>query len=325
MRALSLAGLGALGAVTALALCGASGCAHSALFPNKVLGWRLTNQNFFDKATLIDYLDGGADAYLAYDFRRLQVGFYSAPQRPQVIAEAYDMGTSPDAYGALSVDPAGRPEDVGAAALYGAGILRFYKGRWFVRVLAQNETPETERAVLALGREIARRINEKSTLPPLLDLLPKHDLVPRSTTYFHTQVTLNQISFLSQHNLLGLGPDTDAVTAKYRLDQHTARLIIIRYPSDEKAWAAQRLFVTDYLKASNETGERCVELVKGKGFAGVRLAPPYLILVLEAPDAASADALLSRAAAKLPGQAGSGPGRLTLAGQLAQVTTARWR
>jgi len=296
--------LGALAALLALAL-GAASCSAPSpppFLPTRLAGWSAADRATFDRSNLFQFIDGGAEVYLAYDFRRVWVSTYRRRGAPDIVAEVYDMGVGEDAYGVLSVDPTGEETAVGSLARYGAGLLRFCQGRWFVRVLAERETPQTRSAVITIGKHIADGIEEEAPPPDMLGLLPSQGLQPNSATFFHTRITLNQLYYLADENLLHLGPDTDAVIADYRLGKGEAKLIMVRYLQAARCLQARDRFRTRYLrtKRAGSPEQALVTKTEGGRFAGVKARGRFLVIVVEAPDARSAAALLDRAAGGLP-------------------------
>ncbi len=297
---MSVLHVSAVGVLLLLAV-GAGSPPAPTLFPGEIAGRRPTGGATFGRSDLFDFIDGGAEMYLAYGFRRVWVRFYRAEGKPEIGAEAYDMGSAEEAYGVLSVDPTGEHVEVGSVARYGAGLLRFCKGRWFVRVLAERETAETREAVLALGREMAGAIEEESATPELVSALPREGLQPDTTTYFHTQVTLNQLYYLSEENLLGLGPKVEAVIADYETGAGEAKLLIVRYPSAERCLEAREAFLRGYLNSEGAGEGALVARVEGERFVGVAAAPPHLVLALDGSEESSVRGLLDRTIADLPG------------------------
>jgi hypothetical protein len=81
----------------------------------------------------------------------------------------------------------------GQTELYSAGLLRFWKGRFFVRLQAEDETAEVKTALMALGERIALGIPQDSRKPSLLSALPPQGLIPPSVHYFHASVSLSLI------------------------------------------------------------------------------------------------------------------------------------
>jgi hypothetical protein len=293
-----------LPALLALVLCAQAAAAAAPLaerLPTAAGAWRPGETTTFDRTNLFSFIDGGAEVYFAYGFRRAWVVSYRALEQPEIGLELYDMTAPDDAYGVLSVDLTGEHVSVGSLARYGAGLLRFCKGPWFVRVLAERETPATRTAVLDLGKAVAAAIPEEAPPPALLRALPAQGLLPDSATFFHTQVTLNQLYYLAEGNLLGLGPEVQAATACYRARGGEARVVVVKYPASEQARVARDRFVTRYLEAKVTASDPVVRKTENKTFAGALAAPPYLLIALEAPGAASAKTLLTRLKAALLG------------------------
>jgi hypothetical protein len=265
------------------------------LLPESAAGWRLAETASFDRTDLFSYIDGGAEVYLAYAFRRVWVGTYRAAGRPSIAVELYDMATSDDAYGVLSVDPTGERIAIGSQARYGAGLLRFCKGRWFVRALADEENPQTRAAVTTLGKQVAAAVKEQAPPPALLKLLPAAGLIPDTTTFLHTRITLNQLYYLGEGNPLRLGPETSGALASYRVGSTQVKLLLIAYPSAKAARAARDSFAEQYLKASPALKGPVLRRLADGTYAGVYVQEARLLTVLEAKSAQAVGALLSRA------------------------------
>ena len=275
------------------------------LFPRDL---RSVETASFDRANLFDFIDGGAEVYLAYDFRTVQVRTYQVGE-VRIAIEAYDMGKADDAYGVLTVDPTGEHVSIGSMARYGAGLLRFCKGKWFVRVFAERETLASRAAVLDLGRGVAAAVPESAPSPALLARLPALRLLPDSATYFHSHVTLNQLHYLAEGNLLHLGPEVNAVLASYAARRSEAKLLLVEYPSERHCRDAAHDFVTGYLLTAHHGEERLIAPVEQGRVVGLHLRPPYLVMVFEAPDAEAASALLDRAAGSVKKGDADGPPR----------------
>jgi len=108
--------------------------------PQEVQGWNADGEDkVFTRQTIFDYMDGGGEIYLAYDFQRLLTREYARENAPRIVAEVYQMASSGDAYGIFTHDTDGQPVSVGQSALYSPGLLRFWKHRFFVRLQAEDE------------------------------------------------------------------------------------------------------------------------------------------------------------------------------------------
>ncbi|MFW6162976.1 MAG: DUF6599 family protein [Planctomycetota bacterium] len=269
-------------------------------FPAEANGWTLAGKpQAFDRGTLYDYMDGAGEHYLGYDFQRLHVQEYRRPDAPRIVAEAYEMQTSEDAYGVFSHDPTGEDAGIGQASTYGAGLLRFWQGAWFFRILAERETPAAKQAVLAIGRALAAPI-EDGPLPPILQRLPAAHRDPASVRYFHTAFSLSTIHYLADANLLDLSPRTEAVFAAYRRGGGKPKLLIVRYKNPDQAQGAYGRFNRVYLKnLPAPSGTRAVTAIEGGTHVGVLVRGRFVALVLDAPSQNICDQLLGETARNL--------------------------
>jgi hypothetical protein len=252
-----------------------------------------------EAAGIFDYMDGAGELYLAYRFDHLDVAEYASPEWGEILVELYWIRTSDDAYGLLSGDWGGEPValkepalDLGPRALYGAGLLRIWSDDLYARVLATRESEPARRAVLALGRAIVA--GRRDPPPPrLATSLPqtaaKLTLRPDSVCFLRSHLVLNSAYFVSQRDILSLGPNVEAVTARYG----NARLVLVRYPETRAACFALEKFRTAYLPETpaGATGSAKIE----DGWAGFGLSGRGLALAFEAPDRDTAASLITAA------------------------------
>lgn len=256
----------------------------AALLPAQVAGWQRAGEDrIFHRENLFDYMDGAGEIYLAYGFQALLVREYAQEAAPPIVVEVYRMSSSEEAYGIFTHDTEGEERDVGQGASYGLGLLRFWKGRFFVRLMAEQETEEAREALLVLGQSIAEAIPQGGRKPRLVAALPPTGLLPSSVHYFHKQVSLNCHYYLSEANLLNLSERTEAVLARYRFDGGQARLLLVRYPQPAEARIAYEQFSRAYFPFRTATASsQKVGKVEGKGWVSVRRRGRFVILVLEA-------------------------------------------
>lgn len=286
--------------ILGLAMIAACGCCEAAgwyapMLPDAVAGWRASGPvKLVDKSNIFDYMDGAGELYLAYDFKALAVREYTQPSQPKITAEVYRMGSSAEAYGVYSHERgAGGPVEIGQDTDYGFGLLRFWKSTFFVRVLAEKETPESKAAILAIGKHAAQGISETGKRPTILSLLPKIGLIPQSVHYFHEQSVLNFHFYLSDANILDLGDKTEAVLAQYKIDSTKPRLLVVRYASAKDASAAYTQFEKAYFKDKPAAkGTSRIEAVEHGEFTGIRRTASILRLVFEAKTREAAQRLL---------------------------------
>ena len=263
---------------------------YKPMLPDAAGGWRASGAvRTYDRAHIFDYIDGAGELYLAYDFRDVAVRDYEKPGAPKITADVYRMSSSQDAYGVYSHErPMNEAPNRSAAGIgqerdYGVGLLRFWKGKFFVRVLADRETPESKAAVLAIGRAAARAITQTGSPPDLIAQVPSRGLIARSVRYFHKHTVLNFHYYISDANILDLGEKTDAVLAQYKLDGGSPRLLIVRYPSAKAASAAFGKFTRAYFKDKPPSAApvRIEQIEHGK-YVGAKLDGRSIRLIFEA-------------------------------------------
>jgi len=265
--------------------------------PNEIAGWKLSREDrAFTRGTIFEYLDGVGETYLGYGLRRLFVREYLDAAGSLLVAEIYDMATAADAYGIFSNDRDGEDVPVGQEAIYGGALLRFWKGPYFVRLLAEKETGETKSVLLGLGLKIAAAIPEGGSKPALLEGLPLERLERKSVRYFHKQVSLNAHYYLADENVLLLNEGTEVALARYKAGWGKPMLLVCRYRNPADARHAYLKFRHAYFSAGGDPNAgRTVEMIENGEFAGARLMGPFLILVFESPDRGSCESLLRSA------------------------------
>ena len=287
--------------------------------PSSVFEWtRPDTASRVDSTTIFEYMDGAGELYLGYRFDHLDAFVYMAENRPDILLEIYRMRTPDDAFGLLSQDWGGEPIILNDGApseqtertvpssrvLYGAGLLRVWCGEWYLRILANEETPESRAAVIELGRRLVRGRPEPPR-PDLLDALPETagggTIDPRSVRFFRSRHVLNSVYFVSYKNILHLNPSVEAVTADYGIasdsgESRRCPVFILRYPSGDAAVKALAEFHAAYFPEHGAEAPQCgadaprrttdevfrLYPVEG-GWAGYRLHGRFGILIFESP------------------------------------------
>ena len=269
----------------------------TAKVPAKVGPWEAEGADrTFDSRTLYDYLDGGAEVYLAFDFRRAWVRRYAAPGGREMTLDVYEMGSPAEAFGLFSSDRQDPAAGIGQDSEYGPGLLRFWQGPFFVAVTVSADDEASARSVLELGREVAKLLGPPGPKPEMLALLPEESLRPERTSYFHGVVNLNNRFFVSGDNILKLDRTTDCVFAEYAPGPaDSTYLLLVRYPDTGKAAAARRSFLASYLPEGGPEGMGRTE--NGK-WTAASLRDRYVAVVFDAPSPEAARKLA--AAVKFP-------------------------
>jgi hypothetical protein len=226
-------------------------------------------------------MDGGAEIYLAFDFREVWTRKYADAAGRELVLDIYDLGSSAEAFGIFSCDREDPPAGIGQDSEYGYGLLRFWQGRFFVTVTATSEDEAVGKATLELGREVVKYLGPAGPSPEMLAFLPAAGVRADRTSYFHSSINLNNRFFISSENILELDRSTDCVFAEIEAGAgEAAYLLLVRYPDEAKAVAARRSFLSGYAPEAGADG-----LAKTESGKWVRasLAGRFLTVVFDAP------------------------------------------
>jgi hypothetical protein len=261
------------------------------VLPDEVAGWRAQAPAVrYDAQTIFNYIDGHGEVYLAYGMAACVTRRYAGPAgEGELVADAFEMASPADAYGVFTHSREGEPVDVGQDASFGYGTLSFWKGRYFVSVLAEQESERTRAAILALGRAVAEAIRETGERPALVGRLPTAGLEPGSVVYLRHPRILEAHVPVGPDNPLGVGPSAPAVAARYRLGGGAADLVLVEYSAAEAAAAAAPPFAARFLD-----GDRPAHRDDG-WCAAAALGESGRAFVLRAPSREAALSLLAEA------------------------------
>jgi hypothetical protein len=239
---------------------------------------------------LYTYIDGGAEIYLEYGFRRVVAQDYRSSAGKSVSLEIFEMETPAAAYGIFTFKRSGQ----GTIVVLGLGAeledyyLNFWSGRFLVTLTGFDATPPTLEGLRAVSRAVDAKIGKTNDeAPDLVAALPVSGLRPQSVKYLKGLLGLNNVyPFYTARGLAF----AEAVKGDYG---EGASLIILDYGSAEarvKAWAELETFLRggDRFKKAEGPGAALPLYLDGKGRfaafaeAGSRLA----VAVGPVPDAA---------------------------------------
>ena len=158
-----------------------------------VPGWepRGTSETY-EPDNLFDYMNGNAEGYLIYDFRRLWTITCTSGER-RIVIDASEMGSPEMAYGLfLSARHPDFPlEDLGMAGQITPRRAAFSKGTFYVEFMGSGAEDMTE-DLRAFAESLSTRVPGDETPPRELGWLPDEDriegslrLVPQSVLGLH--------------------------------------------------------------------------------------------------------------------------------------------
>jgi hypothetical protein len=250
------------------------------LLPEITDGWRTCDSSScYSPENIFDYLDGGAELYLAYDFVNLVVQKYCR-DTTEITVEIYQAKTTTDAFGLYSQNPLKQNITFAQRGGYASGELRFCRGSYFIHIFNWEEKDKLKKEILQIGKNIAERIKGREGLPVLFCALPRQSLIPYSERYIHQQISLKNADFISNQNILNLSPKTNGVIADYKIEDNSLKYLLIQYPNSIEAERAWQSFNRNYAKGKLKPYLNVAGLESGE-FVGAFLIKRYLGIVLQ--------------------------------------------
>lgn len=257
--------------------------------PKTISGWHVVAADErYDRSNLHEYIDGGAELYLTYDFCQVFARRYIKGDA-EIVLEIYDMGSATDAYGVFTSERQDESCGIGADSEYGGGLLRFWQDRYFVAILAIGDEADAKPVIMELGRQTAALLPPNMEKPHLLKRLPPENLLPLGIRFFHTHTILNRHYFLDSENILLLSRETDCVLAPYQEDGAKTFLLLIEYPTVSAADSACNSFLQNYLPEATNEG---IAKLENQTWAAVEKHHRIIGIVLDAVTLESTKKLL---------------------------------
>ena len=240
---------------------------------------------------LYDYINGGAELYLNYGFRKLARRSYRFGEENEIKAEIFDMNAPKNAYGVFSYSKDTANTDLGQGAQYLGGSLIFWQDRYFVSIFAKKETDAAKEEMLRMGREINDAIGTTGKLPAVFQVIPERSIVKGSTFYFHHHAWQNKFRYISNDNIFNIDDHVHALLTQYGSPQNRYYLLIVEYPERKqarKAYKKGRKKFSDILKRKR------VGKDEKRLWMGCDTQDQLLMFVIDAPSKEEATYLLDQ-------------------------------
>jgi len=195
----------------------------------------------YDPASLFEYIDGAAEAYIGYDFKELLVAdFQQASAKATLTVELYDMGAPLNAFGIYGAErfPQSRFLAIGVQGYAEEGSLNFLAGRYYVKLMCYEAGDKAEGLLRAYAGALAARIGDAGAFPPILKAFAGEGLVANSEKYI-------------ARNFMGFKFLSRGFTAAYARDGQEYEGFIVEGRSADDA-AAMLKQLTDHFAAGGK-------------------------------------------------------------------------
>ncbi len=245
------------------------------LLPDNVSGWTKGEADReYDPETLYDYIDGGAELYISYNFQQVVSRRYSREDQPDIVVELFDMGNAGGAYGVFSQQREEENVQLGQGGQYIRGSLMCWKDRYFLSIMVLRETKEAAEAMTKIGEAVMAAIPDTGKKPELIGLLPEKGMVENGMKYFTHYIWQNSFYYISGEDIFGLGAGVHAVLARYGKPGKRIILLLIEYPDPSQSAEIFRDLRQDYFHGMNVKG--VIKREDGK-YAALSIAGSYLV------------------------------------------------
>jgi hypothetical protein len=149
------------------------------LFP-AIEGWKMGTPAPYTPEGLFEYIDGGADAFLQYDFQELLAASYVNARKVEISVDIYRHRDAIRAFGMYTQErrPGSTLIPVGVEGNSGSDHLEFVKGPYYVK-LVQAGGKETSFLRL-FADKVAAQLPGSKEPPPVLRCFPNQGKRPRA-------------------------------------------------------------------------------------------------------------------------------------------------
>jgi hypothetical protein len=179
-----------------------------AFFPDIAEWSKPAKPTVYRADNLFEYINGAAESYLSYDFRKLYTQTYENRQKQNVTIDIYEHGSPRNAFGIYSQE---RPLNgeflaIGSQGCRDTGMLNFIKGNYFVKLSGVGLDINEPKIFQQFATETVKRLPGVAALPQELAVFPDKGKVAHSEQYqaknFLGHEFLHSV-FLTEYNLAG--------------------------------------------------------------------------------------------------------------------------
>ncbi len=150
-----------IAALAVVAACTKRGGGQPFPASNEVSGWSKTGETrTFSSDKLYEYIDGDAEKYVKAGVKSTSTTDYKYQDKIEAVADVYTMSDANGAKTIFESEPAGSSQtaSLGDAARASTQSVVFRKGQYLVRIVAYQQTPDVQQALMGLGKGIESKL-----------------------------------------------------------------------------------------------------------------------------------------------------------------------
>jgi hypothetical protein len=190
-------------------------------------------------------IDGGAEIYHEYGFKKTVFQTYSTKDGKSINLEIYEMDNQEAAYGIYSFKTGsdGRPLELGYEGWFESYYLNFWEGNFLVTIIGLDTDSETLNGIMKIANAVDSKLTFHSKQPHITSYLPKENLQANGTYYLKGNLGLVNHYEFDNKNIFGL---KEGVIGKY--DDYSIFIFQYKNQDEAKKWYD---FARNHLKHSN--------------------------------------------------------------------------
>ncbi|MEW6357308.1 MAG: DUF6599 family protein [Planctomycetota bacterium] len=266
-------------------------------FPPEVGDWKRAGDPtvYAGRAGLVKYINGGAEPYLTYSFKRAVVARYTRTDPAgEIEVSAWEFGNGADAFGAMLKDilPEGiAPVEIGDESILLDNYLYGRKGAYHIRAKPAKGKAAVE-DVTAIVKAVDKQLKvDPAPRPEVVALLPEKDLIEYSQKFFRHHMILDSISPTDNPintNVFQLHEQTNCAIADYKPKdvEFPFKLLINQY-SDvaqaKKAFEEFRKLRLSWKEAVEQSGNILIFKDASSNFSTLAVKGCYLVAAFRSP------------------------------------------
>lgn len=137
--------------------------------------------------TLFEYINGGADLFLNFDFVKLHSLRYKKKDGGEITADIYIHTDLPNGFGIYTQERSteGVFLKIGTEGYYEEGILNFFKGPVYVKISSFDLGKNEESILKKLSEGISQRISQPKGYPSIFSRFPSESKIPGSEKFIN--------------------------------------------------------------------------------------------------------------------------------------------
>jgi hypothetical protein len=269
----------------------------STFLPDNIEGWKIDDTDkVYNSETLYDYIDGGAELYLSYGMNAVISRRYSKEGVGEIQVEIFDMIWPKNAFGVYTHTRTIDEKRLGQGSQYFTGAQIFWKDKYYITVIANNENDEIKSAIAKISADIDNKIATQGSMPEIIKYLPEEHLQKDGFIYFHHYIWQNSFYFISNDNFLNITERSDALLAKYGVKDKRSFLLLIDYDVATDATNAYSKFKELFMTAARDG---TTAKMNDGNWLGCILKDTVLVCIFKAETKSNAQDLLDNTIKKI--------------------------